>query len=102
MPYLPSTGPVTLAHVAACTPWLEVACRRCGRYGRLRVARLIEEHGPDFVAFDVVRIVSADCPRRGETQLYELCQVHCPTLPKFMAPGKGPPVRPAGWYGRRR
>jgi len=26
---------------------LEIGCRKCERYGRLRVARLIEEHGAE-------------------------------------------------------
>jgi thymidine kinase len=40
-----SSGAVTLGDIADKITMLEVSCSRCGRYGRLRVARLIERHG---------------------------------------------------------
>jgi hypothetical protein len=41
---------------------LEVASRRCDRRGRLRIARLIAEHGRDDYG-DLRRIIAADCPK---------------------------------------
>jgi hypothetical protein len=35
----------TLARVAEHLSMLEVGCRKCERYGRLSIARLIAEHG---------------------------------------------------------
>jgi hypothetical protein len=35
----------TLARVAEHLSMLEVGCRKCERYGRLRVDKLIAEHG---------------------------------------------------------
>jgi hypothetical protein len=35
----------TLAQVAEHLSMLEVGCRKCERYGRLSIARLIAEHG---------------------------------------------------------
>jgi hypothetical protein len=38
---------ITLGRVAARLAMLEIGCRKCERYGRLRVARLIEQHGAE-------------------------------------------------------
>jgi hypothetical protein len=37
---------ITLARVAEHLAMLEIGCRKCERYGRLRVARLIEDTAP--------------------------------------------------------
>ena len=86
-PALMTPFPITrLDHVARYTDWLEIACRQCGRYGRLRVARLIAERGPGGSVWDVVTEARSDCPawrqeRAGErVSIYEICQACCPTL----------------------
>ena len=43
-----SKGALLLSQIAEKTQMLEVACDRCDRRGRLSVARLIGEHGPDM------------------------------------------------------
>ena len=66
---------------------LEVACRRCERHGRLKIERLIAEHGTGVL--DVCAIIAADCPRmqNRSTSIYELCGVHFPELPRwFLGP----------------
>jgi len=40
-----ATGAVTLGELAGRVERLEVRCRRCERHGRLRLARLIANHG---------------------------------------------------------
>jgi hypothetical protein len=57
-------GVVLLGQVAARLPFLEFACNRCDRRGRLSTARLVAEHGPDMPVPELLRILSADCPRR--------------------------------------
>jgi thymidine kinase len=42
---LSTSGAVTLGGIADKITMLEVACSRCGRHGRLSVARVIEQHG---------------------------------------------------------
>ena len=81
---LPRDRPTTLADVAKETAWLTVDCRCCGRHGRLRVARLIREHGAGALLWQLVEALAKDCPRRGETQPYELCWASCPTLSQFI------------------
>jgi hypothetical protein len=63
---------------------LEVACRRCDRRGRLRISRLIAEHGRDGYG-DLRRLIAADCPRmqKPSVDIYALCGVMFPELPKW-------------------
>lgn len=62
---------------------LQVACRRCERRGRLRIARLIVEHGTGVL--DLGAIIAADCPRmqNRSVSIYERCGVHFPELPQW-------------------
>ena len=47
---------------------LEVACSRCERRGRLRVDRLIEQHG-DAELPDLRLILPGDCPKAGAASI---------------------------------
>jgi hypothetical protein len=44
-----------LRDVMALTEMLNVACRKCDRRGRLRIARLIREHGPNKPMPELIR-----------------------------------------------
>jgi hypothetical protein len=63
---------------------LEVSCDRCGRRGRLRIARLIAEHEAEEHG-DLRRLIARDCPRMqdAETPIYERCRVKFPELPRW-------------------
>ncbi len=84
---LPPDRPTRFADLIAETPWLDLACHRCGRAGRLRVSELFAFYGPDELVWTAVEDAAADCPRRGETRIYELCHVRCPTLAEFSRVG---------------
>jgi hypothetical protein len=62
---------------------LAVACRRCERRGRLKIARLIAEHGGSD--HDLRRLIAHDCPRMQDpsVSIYERCGIHFPELPKW-------------------
>jgi hypothetical protein len=79
-----SSGPVTLGDIADKITMLEVACSRCGRFGRLRVSRLIEQHGADAKLPALREILAGDCPRVGATSIYERCGVRYPQLPRVL------------------
>jgi hypothetical protein len=74
------SGSITLEQVAARTAALAVACTRCDRAGRYNLDALIAEHGPRFGIPALLRLLSADCPKRNSTSAYDLCGVHCPDL----------------------
>lgn len=44
---------------------VELACEKCGRHGRLRKARLIEQHGPDIQVADLREKLAKPCERIG-------------------------------------
>ncbi len=74
-------GALTLADVAGLTEHLAIACNRCGRAGRYRLDRLIWRHGANFAVPALLRLLSADCPKRESVSVYDLCGIHCPELP---------------------
>lgn len=74
------SGVVTLGQVAARLSVLEVACNRCDRRGRLRIARLLAEHGPAMPMPELRRIIAADCPRMIAGHIHDVCGVHFPGL----------------------
>ena len=61
---------------------LEIGCRKCERYGRLRVARLIEEQGVGQGMNTLLGLLSADCPRRQQAvSIYDKCGAYYPLFP---------------------
>jgi hypothetical protein len=84
------TGALTLAGVAERTDVLVVACSRCDRAGRYRLDTLISRHGPGYGVPELLRALSADCPKRESVSVYDLCGIHCPDLSKlFIGPTGG-------------
>ena len=79
-PDTPIRGAVLLGQVAALLLMLEVACSRCDRRGRLRTSRLVAEHGAQMPLPELLRILSADCPRRIAGQWHDVCGAHFPGL----------------------
>jgi hypothetical protein len=52
--------------------------------GRLRVPRLIAEHGPEGYG-ELRRLIGHDCPRmqKPSADIYDRCGVRFPELPKW-------------------
>jgi hypothetical protein len=48
---------------------LEVACARCDRHGRLRLDKLIAEHGPEMPLPELGVLRAGDCPRAGTSSI---------------------------------
>jgi hypothetical protein len=51
------------------------------------VSRLIEQYGLDGTLYEHETVVTADCPRRGSTDIYTLCRAHWPDLPRVLVKG---------------
>ncbi len=81
------SGALTLGQVAGRTAALEVACRRCDRRGRYGVAGLVARHGAGMPMPALRRVLAGDCPRREARNVYDLCDVHFPELPKLFLRG---------------
>jgi hypothetical protein len=84
-----SEGSVALGAVAARAEWLAVACRKCERKGRLRLAGLLERYGADYPMPQLRRDLAGDCPRlRADTQMMDLCDAHFPELAAILNAGQ--------------
>jgi hypothetical protein len=70
-------GAVTLGELVGRFDHLEVRCWRCGR---LRLARLIADHGAGTALPDLAAPLAADCPKAGAPDPGERCFVHFPQL----------------------
>lgn len=81
-------GVILLGEVAQRTEWIEVRCGRCDRIGRLRIARLLTEHGPNAAMGEVMRAQVGDCPKRNATQIQDRCDPYCLDLARLFAKPK--------------
>lgn len=79
---------ITLGQAARHVAMLTLACNRCGRRGRLSVARLLAEWGEHMALADISDHITANCPQRRAHGVYERCDAHWPDLSKlFVQPG---------------
>lgn len=79
---------ITLGKAARHVAMLTLACDRCGRRGRLSVARLLAEWGEHMALADIMDDITASCPQRKARGPYEQCVVHWPDL-SGLFPGLG-------------
>jgi hypothetical protein len=73
-------GAIVLGDVADRTDVLNVGCRRCGRAGKYKLTRLIEQHGRSFPIPVLLDELSADCPKGESVTAYDLLWDFCPGL----------------------
>jgi len=66
--------------VAAGYRQIDVACTKCDRRGRVSVARLLTEYGPDKALPDLRGLIAVGCPRLQSRSITDLCGVMFPTL----------------------
>ena len=63
---------------------LRVSCDKCGRNGRYRLSRLIQDRGRDAKVTDWLDQITADCPKRATVSWHDRCRARCPDLPKVL------------------
>jgi hypothetical protein len=71
---------VTLGHLVGRLDKLEVRCSRCTRTGRIKLAKLIAEHGPDFPMPELAVRLAGNCPKARVTSPADRCFVVYPQL----------------------
>jgi hypothetical protein len=76
-------GAITLAQVATKIQTLEIACGKCGRYGRLGVQNLIAAHGAGMGLPELKDKLAKGCPRLENARYDDRCHAHFPQLPKM-------------------
>ena len=57
-----ASGAVTLGDIAQHLAVLDVACRKCNRRGRYKVANMIAKYGADANLPELRFILATDCP----------------------------------------
>lgn len=73
-------GVILLGQVAARLEYLDIACGRCDRSGRLRLDRLLAQHGADMPMPELGRVLAADCPRLIADRMHDVCGWRFPAL----------------------
>ena len=71
---------MTLGNLVGRLDPLEVGCRRCERRGRLRIDKLIEQHGADMGLPELGDVLRGDCPQREAAAASERCSLYYPQL----------------------
>jgi hypothetical protein len=85
-----ANGSVLLGEVAERASHIDVACSRCDRKGRYRLAKLVAEFGPEFQMTNLGAEL-ASCPRRGAAVNQKRCDIYYPGLVKIMSDDEPPP-----------
>jgi hypothetical protein len=83
------TGAVTLGNLVGHIDRLEARCRCCDRYGRVRLAKLIEEHGPDMGLPELAVVFANGCPKADTINPADRCFVFFPQLRKLFTGSEG-------------
>ena len=81
------TGSLSLDDVGRRFHMLEVRCGRCPRIGRLRIDKLIDEHGRDMSLPDLRTILAANCEHVTAARRKDRCQVFYPQLRELKREG---------------
>ena len=84
---IPVTGSLSLDDVSKRYRMLEVRCGHCPRSGRLRIDKLIDEHGRDMSLPDLRTILASDCEHKGAARRADQCQVYYPQLRELRREG---------------
>ena len=61
---------------------VRVARGKCGRSGRYRLQRLIDERGRNAKVIDWMDEINADCPKKMTNSMNDQCGARCPDFPK--------------------
>ena len=71
---------MTLGDLVGRVERLEIRCTRCPRHGRVKLAKLIADHGADLGLPELAVRLAADCPKAQATSPAERCFVIFPQL----------------------
>ncbi len=71
---------ILVGRVAEQLRTLDIRCCRCSRAGRVSMARILREFGPDTPIYKAWEDLNHDCPKRCSHSIYERCQLGAPQL----------------------
>jgi hypothetical protein len=80
---------ITLGEVAQRTDMIDIRCGRCERHGRLNVARLLAQHGPETPDSRGDACADRGLPKRNDAEIQNRCDPYCLDLVRlFRTPEK--------------
>ena len=79
-----TVGEIAAFGAAAGATHIVIACNRCERRGRLSLARMVAEHGADKPGPELLRDLSADCPKRISKMAHDICGIHTPQMARWV------------------
>ncbi len=82
-----TTGSLSLDDISKRFDMLEVRCGKCTRSGRLRIDKLIDEHGRDMSLPDLRKHLVGDCEHQTAARRRDQCQVYYPQLRELRREG---------------
>ncbi len=82
-----ATGSLSLDDISRRYRMLEMRCGNCTRSGRLRIDKLIDEHGRDMSLPDLRKHLVGDCENRTAARRNDQCQVFYPQLRELKREG---------------
>jgi hypothetical protein len=74
-----------------------ITCSKCPRAGQLPLRKLVQEHGRHIAIPDLLRQLSADCPKRASINATDVCGARLPEVPWLM--GFKNAAKDAPWMG---
>ncbi len=80
------TGSLSLDDFSKRFQMLEVRCGKCTRSGRLKIDKLIDEHGRDMSLPDLRKHLIGDCEHKAAVRRKDRCQVFYPQLRELKHP----------------
>ena len=81
---MPRDGAIIFDDLTGKLDVLSVACDKCGRAGRYRLNRLIENRGRDANLVDWLDEIAAGCPKRITVNWNDRCRAQCPELARVL------------------
>jgi len=81
------TGSLSLDDIGRRFRMLEVRCGACPRSGRLRIDKLIDEHGREMSLPDLRAVLASDCEHKAAARRKDQCQVYYPQLRELKREG---------------
>ena len=73
-------GSLSLDDIAKRFDMLEVRCGKCSRSGRLKIEKLIDEHGQAMTLPNLRKVLSGDCEHKNAVRRKVRCQGFYPQL----------------------
>jgi hypothetical protein len=81
---MPRDGAIIFSDLIGKLDVLRVTCEKCGRDGRYRLCRLLDERGREGRLPDWLNEIAGDCPKRSSVNWNDRCRAACPDLPRVL------------------